>query len=85
MKTSKIDPPLFGESIQCITYERSPEQQRKLADLHVKQVKKAIASKERKVAKYLAKLAILRDHQALLDEKVCDLKVDLYGLREQLK
>lgn len=48
-----------------------------------KQIKKAIASRERKVAKYLARLAILQDQQARLDEKVCNLKVELYGLREQ--
>lgn len=50
-----------------------------------KQIKRSIASKERKVAKYLTRLAILQDHQVRLDEKVCDLKVELYGLREQVK
>jgi hypothetical protein len=50
-----------------------------------KQIKKAIVSKERKINKYLARMAILRDHQTRIDEKVCDLKVELYGLRERVK
>lgn len=49
-----------------------------------KQIKKAIAARERRVARYLAKIAILQDHQTRLDEKVCDLKVELYTLRSFL-
>lgn len=50
-----------------------------------KQIKKAIASRERKVAKFLARIAVLRNHELRLDDKVCNLKVELYGLREQAK
>lgn len=50
-----------------------------------KQIRKAVASRERKVAKFLARIAVLQDHQLRLDDKVCNLKVELYGLREQAK
>lgn len=45
--------------------------------------KKEIAKRERKVAKYLAKIAVLRDHKDRLDRKLCRAKMELYELRQK--
>lgn len=50
-----------------------------------RQIKKAIESKERKVAKYLVRLAILQDSQDKIDRRLCAVKVKLFELKEEEK
>lgn len=48
-----------------------------------KQIKRAIAARERKARKFLARIALLEDERDRLDHKLCGVKVDLYGLKEE--
>lgn len=50
-----------------------------------KQIKRAIAARERKARKFLTRIALLEEERDRLDHKLCGVKVDLFGLKEEAK